>query len=147
MTYGILFDLEMAVGEAFDTVFDEGDVEVDKKAELFFGEFHVGEDLRGMDLDVFLNGLGFDDDAIFNEQVDAECAGESDAVIFDRDGDFPLDFQAAFFELMGRTDLVDALQQTRPERRMHLESAVNDDRTDAVQFCGNRIHIPLPNQN
>jgi hypothetical protein len=68
---------EFSKGEAFDAVFQQRDIEVDEETGAEAGEFQIGQDLGGVDGEELVDGLEFDEDFVFDDQVSAEAAVKS----------------------------------------------------------------------
>ncbi len=64
-----------AEDQATDTLAEDGDVEIDQETEGRRQQPEVGENLSLMDGEEFRDRLQFDDEALFDVEIQAEIAG------------------------------------------------------------------------
>ena len=83
-------------------------------------QFEVGEQLSEVQGKQFFNRLQFNDHAIFDKVVDPIASLEADAVVCDRQADLVLKMQSVHAELVMKTGVVGALQQTSAKRGVNL---------------------------
>ncbi len=61
-----------------------------------------------------LNAFHFNDDYVFDDQINSVSKFDLLSVVNDRKTDLATHFESAFSKLMSKTSLVSALQQSRP---------------------------------
>ena len=65
--------------------FDEGLVEIEQVTESAVGQAEVGQELFSVCVREFLDALQFDDDLVFDEEIDAKSLVEFQRVVRDCD--------------------------------------------------------------
>jgi hypothetical protein len=68
-------------------------VEIDE-AEFFTADFQIGEQLGGVDRVQFFDGFDFDNDLVFDHQIQPISGFDQNIVVSDWKIDFPLDLKA-----------------------------------------------------
>ncbi len=127
-------------GNAFDPILDSLDVEVDQETESVSGKLQVGEHLRGVYRLQAVDRLEFDDNEIVNNQIEPQSGFESFSFINHRQGDLPSNAHAGVPQLILETDLVDTLQQSRPQSGVHGERRVHNRSRSPIAFKRNLLH-------
>jgi len=114
------------VHDATDSLTKMRHIEVDQEANRMATQFEVGEQLSEMQGKQFFNRLQFNDDAVFDKVVDPIASLEADAAVCDRQTDLVLKMQSVHVELVMKTGVVGALQQTSAERGVNLHCSLED---------------------
>jgi len=76
----------------------------------------------------------FDDQAFFDDEIDAERGSEFDALVNDGQVNLVLEVQSGLFELVVQTGIASALEHTGAERGMNLDGSSYHQRADCVRF-------------
>jgi hypothetical protein len=71
--------------DAFETGFEDWDVEVDQKSRSEAGEFKIGDDLGRVDRAELVDGFELYEDFVFDNQISAKAAVEGEVFVTDRD--------------------------------------------------------------
>src|SRR5262245_46016299 len=102
------------------------DVEVEQESDLVAAQLQIGDQLCGVQRQQFFNGFDFDDDAVFEQEVDSIAGVESYAAVHDRQTNLVLKLYAARHELMAETSAVRTFQQPGSERAVNLHRGFDD---------------------
>ena len=102
------------------------DVEIDDQPKLPFGEFEVGSELGKVKRKDLRNRLDFNDDPVFDEQVEPKATVEIHA--FKVQGDFLLlcEIQLVLRKGPAQTRLIRTLEQTGAQRGMNSQRTPDD---------------------
>jgi hypothetical protein len=105
---------------------EDAEVEVDEQSDAVPTEFEIRHQLSQMERQQFLHCLQFDDDAIFDEKVDAISSVESYVLINDRKFYLMTEFKSVGAKLIGETRLVSAFQTSRAESTVDFDGCRDD---------------------
>jgi hypothetical protein len=86
----------------------------------------------------------FDDDGVFNQQINAVTGVDLDRSVVDRQFELSDYLLASALQLKEQALLISRLQQPWPERGVHLHSPINDLRRDIVDLHRERLFSPRP---
>ena len=98
------------------------------------GELEIRDQLRFVDCSEAVDRLQLDRDGILNDQVKTVSGFQFDLAVDDRQGLLAFDLQTPLRNLECKARLVSRLQQTRPERAMHLDCGANNIVRDPIKF-------------
>lgn len=102
-------------------------VKVDEEADGNIEELHVAQELRFVDGQDLLDGLGFDEDAAFNEEVESEGFLTRCPLVVDRDGFLRRAGEVSEFHFPHQAPLVDRLEESGTLVTMYLDGPADDD--------------------
>lgn len=128
--------MDSSVGKPGDAIFQAGDIEIQQKPDLFPAQLQIGNQLGFMERNHFLHGFQFDDDCVFNEDVDAVTNVEFHLVVNHRQTYLAESFKPAFSKLINQAGFISRFQKPRPEARMNLNGRSNDFRSECVVGFG-----------
>src|SRR5258708_24241410 len=97
-----------------------GHVEIEKQSELKAGELQVREDLRNVDGEQFFHALHFNDQAFFNDEINAVCRPKCDLLIDDKQMDLVFDMQARLTKFIGEASADSTFRERRLPARCVL---------------------------
>ena len=109
-------------------------VEVDQQANLVATQLQVGQNLRKVQRKQFFNCFDFDDDAVFDNKVDAIGGIQLNTLIDDRKPNLMRENYSILSELIAETRIVRALEAASSNSGMDFEGgAKNPFRDRSVQ--------------
>ena len=120
--------------KAFQAVFQDLYIEIDQKALVYFGEFHIREQLGLMNRFQLGHGFEFYDDGIFNEQINSIAAIEMNSFIVDRQWVLRLEGNAGQMKLTGEALLICGFQQTGAKMPMDFDGGADDPMGQVAEF-------------
>jgi hypothetical protein len=119
-------------------------VEIHQKAEGGVQKTHVTQQLSYMDWQDLLYGLGFDDEAAIDVEIQAQWLFECQIFIGDRDNEFTNRWNFAECKFMHQASLVDAFQQSGTLVPVNFDRSSDDLRRPSVCAIEIRMHAELP---
>lgn len=133
-----------SVGQSCDAVFEAGDIEVQKQADFLAAQFQIRDQLGFMERDHFFHGFQFDDDCIFNENVDPVADIQFHLVVNQRQTHLAKRSESTFPKLINQTRFVSRFQKSRTKPTVNFDGRGNDFRSERVVGFGSvRVHIAL----
>jgi hypothetical protein len=96
-----------------------GNVEVDEEPDFRATEFQVRQDLRFVDRQQLGDGLHFDDDAAFDEEIDSVACVNRHFIVDDRKQCLGFDGEPGVLKLVCQTHPVGPLQKTWTQTGVH----------------------------
>jgi hypothetical protein len=97
-------------------------MEVDEKASLDSGQAQVGDHLRFMHRQQAFDGLDLQNETVFDEEVEAVPASQLDPLVLHGYRLLAFEPESSKAELMRQQLLVGRLEQSRPDRAVHLDT-------------------------
>jgi hypothetical protein len=97
-----------------------GNVEIDQETDLATTQLQIRKQLGSVERQQFFNCLDLDNDAVFDKKVDAISGLEVDSLINDRQPDLVFEMHAVDSELIVKTRLIGAFEQSCTQRGVHL---------------------------
>ena len=114
------------IDHALDSIPQVSDVEVNQQTNSDTAQPHVREKLRLMDGMNCIDALYFDDNHILDDQINPVPKLNLLSVEKHRQADLAGHREAALPDLMGKTALIRAFQQSWPQRRMNMHGTRHD---------------------
>ena len=108
-------------------------VEVQQQAEFVTGQPEVRQQLGSVDGKQLFNTFEFNDEAVFNDEVDTIGGGELHAFVNDRQMNLVLKMQASLRQFIEQTSVVRALEEAGPECGMNSHRSTDDDVTGFIR--------------
>jgi len=102
------------------------DVEINKQPDVVATELQIGHNLGEMKRKQCFHGLKFDDDAVFDEKVDAISRIQRHILIRDRKPDLMRELQSIDTKLVGEASVVGAFEAACAESAMDFEGGRDD---------------------
>ena len=100
-------------------------IEVDQQSHRTCAELEIRQNLRQVNRQQFFNCLNLDDDAVFNQKVDAVSAFDGDTLIEDRQTDLAFKTQSISGELVLQARTVRTLKKAGAKGSMNLDRRVD----------------------
>jgi hypothetical protein len=97
-------------------------VEVDEQAFPAPAQVEMRQDLRHIDVSQLPDGLGFDDNRVFDKEIEPKADSEIDSVVMDLEGLFGDDVQSAFSQFVLERKAIYPFQETGTKVTMDLHS-------------------------
>jgi len=116
-------------------------MEVDEEAYGNIQQLHVAEQLGLVDGENGLDRFDFDQDAVVNQQIEAERFLTGEALVFDDDLLLADGGKASKLKFPGQTPFVNGFHQSRPLVTMHLDGRADDRLGQAGGFVVERVHL------
>jgi len=110
----------MVVNEAFHALFHEWDIEVQEKPDRPSAESQVREELRFVDRQQGVDRLDFNDNTVFDYEIQAVSTLQILALVLEGDVHLPTKIQAPQFQFPGQTGLVCRFKKSGSEQPMDL---------------------------
>jgi hypothetical protein len=99
-----------------------------------------------VDGEQFLHGLDFDDDGVFDDEVEAVRGVEGDALVSERDGALALEADRAKRQFVREALFVDRLEEAGPQVAVYLDARANHGLGtihEASRLSVRRFHLHL----
>jgi len=112
---------EERVHDTSNSVTQVRHVEVYEQPHFMSAEFQIRQDLRHMKREQFLNSLQFQDDAIFDQEIDAVPSIDANAVVHDWHPDLMVETHAILSQLIANTCVIGAFETPRSQGRMNFD--------------------------
>lgn len=133
--------VEASVCPSSDAVLESCDVEIHQQADLLATELQIRDELRLEQRNHFLHGFQFDDDCIFNENVDSVAYNQFHLIVNHGQADLTQRLKPAFTKLINQTRFISRLQQSRSKPTVDFDGGGDDFRSERViGFSSVRIH-------
>src|SRR5580704_15018859 len=113
-------------GDAFDSVFEERDVEVDQQAEALAGQFEVGQKLCLENRDEVFDRFQFNENAILDEHVQAHVGVEANSFVDNRHGILCHKSETALAQFVAEANFVNRFGESWSERSMNFERCIDN---------------------
>ena len=123
-----------------DTIDELQFIEVDQEADGDVEELHVAEELGFVDGEDLLDGLGFNKDAIFNQEVETERFFAGGSFVVDLDGFLRDAVQLADFHFAHQAPLVDGFEEPGTLVAMHLDRSTDNGFGERGGFVEQGVH-------
>ncbi len=107
-------------------------VEVNQETHVAGGESQVSEQLGHMEWQYLLDGLQFDDDAVFDEKIDSVAAFKLSVTVDDWQPDLVLELQTGEAKFVFEAGMISALKKTRTQRGVDFDCCADDSVGDVV---------------
>lgn len=101
-------------------------IEANQETHIARGESQVSEELGHVEWQYLLDGLQFDDDAVFDEKIDSVAAFELSVAVDDWQSDLVLELQTGEATFVFETGMVSALEKTRAQRGVDFDCCADD---------------------
>ena len=111
--------------ESLDPVDQSDHIEIDQKTCTDLGELHICKKLRPVNVAEAVDGLQFDYQLAVHEQVETIAAIDSHALVLYGNRMFRNEGYASLMEFVRDALVIGRLKQTRSERAMNLDRALN----------------------
>ena len=95
-------------------------VEVNEQSNFMITEFEVGQNLSEMEGKQFLHCFQFDDDAVFDQEVDSIARVNLNPVVDDWESCLMLESDTVLRKLITQTRIVRAFKASRADCRVHF---------------------------
>ena len=96
------------------------------------GEFQVRQELRFVNREESFDGLQLHNQAAIHDEVEPQARIQADIVVGHRQHDLSFHLQASFGQLVYETNLVDALQEARPQSMVDCIGRVHHLTSDLI---------------
>jgi hypothetical protein len=120
--------------KASKSLLEQQDIEIHQKSESATGEPQVGQQLRLMKGGEPVDRLHFDDERLFDEEVEAIIYVDAHAFVMDREGRLAAQRYPSNAEFVGQAVLISRLEQTWSKRLVDLQPCINDDMGNPFQI-------------
>jgi hypothetical protein len=126
------------VHDSVNAVFDEDLAEVDEQPETYVAQAKVGEKLLFVHRGDLFNGLQFDDNLVFHNEVSTKAFIEMDVVVDDGNGLLADDVKASKSQFMGQDGLINRFEEPWAKSLVNVEGGINDVARDII--FGSVVH-------
>ena len=112
--------------ETFDAIFQFCHVEIHQQSDLHPRQFHVGQQLSFVNAFDSLDALQFDDELVFDENVNSVSTIDLNVFVLYRQRMLELKRHSLATQLMRQTLFVGRFQQSRPKVPMYFDGTTDD---------------------
>ncbi len=119
-------------------------MKIEQQADGSVDESHVAEQLSDVNRENSLHGLGFDDEAMVDEEVESQRFFKGQVLVDDRNGKFLNGWNPTEAKLMPETASVNTLEQPGPLMAVHLDRCPDDVRCPSIRAVETYMSAHLP---